>query len=84
MLNIFWTEEALEAALSQLKASRFAIGMSQKECMRQVLSAAAFTQHYAITGVTPPKDPVDDKGNLIGDWIKGKNDEWVLAPILYD
>jgi hypothetical protein len=35
-MTTFWTEEAVEAALSQLKASRFATGMGYKDCMRQV------------------------------------------------
>ena len=84
MQTTFWTEEAVEAALSQLKSSRFATGMSHKDCMRQVLCAAEITQHYAINGITPPKSPIDDKGNPIGHWVKDKDDKWVLAPILYD
>jgi len=48
---IEWTDEAVEAALSQLKASRFS-NMTHHEAMRQVL--------YAASNVQFVKDDDDD------------------------
>ena len=49
---IEWTDEAVEAALSQLKASRFS-NMTHHEAMRQVL--------YAASNVQFVKDDDDDE-----------------------
>jgi len=83
-MNMFWTNEAIDMALSQLKACRFATGMSQKDCMREVLNAAWYIQKRTVTDENPPSDAVANDGNLIGHWVKDKNGEWVLSPILYD
>lgn len=41
---IRWTDEALDAAISQLKALRFSSGMTLREQMAEVLHAAWRTQ----------------------------------------
>jgi hypothetical protein len=83
-MDMFWTNEAIDMALSQLKACRFATGMTQKDCMREVLNAAWYIQQRTVKDENPPTDAVANDGTLIGDWVKGKNGDWVLSPILYD
>lgn len=81
---MFWTDEAVNMALSQLKACRVTTGMSQKECMREVLNAAWHIQKRTVGSEQAPIQPIDKNGNPIGDWVKGKRGEWVLSAILYD
>ena len=83
-MDMFWTEEAIDMALSQLKACKFATGMSQKECMREVLNAAWYIQKRTVGSDQAPIQPIDKNGNPIGDWVKGNSGEWVLSAILYD
>ena len=82
-MKIKWTDAAIEAALTQLKASRFSTGMSHKECMEQVLYAASTTQFRDESESEPP--PVFDKktGLKVGDWIK-EDGKWEFYPICYD
>lgn len=60
---IEWSDEAVEAALSQLKASRFS-NMTHHEAMRQVLYAASNAQARF-------EDQDDDDGQ------PGENQEWL-------
>lgn len=60
---IEWSDEAVEAALSQLKTSRFS-NMTHHEAMRQVLYAASNAQARF-------EDQDDDDGQ------PGENQEWL-------
>lgn len=60
---IKWSDEAVEAALSQLKASRFS-NMTHHEAMRQVLYAASNAQARF-------EDQDDDDGQ------PSENQEWL-------
>lgn len=60
---IEWSDEAVEAALSQLKGSRFS-NMTHHEAMRQVLYAASNAQARF-------EDQDDDDGQ------PGENQEWL-------
>lgn len=83
-MEIVWTNEAVEAALSQLKASRFASGMSHREALRQVLYAAANIQNLTINDPNKPSDIISDDGRKMGDWDKDKSGKWTFIPIYYD
>ena len=82
-MSIVWTNEAVDAALSQLKASRFS-NMTHQEAMRQILYAASQIQELTLMSQDEPSPIVSSDGLKIGEWIKDKTDKWKFNPICYD
>lgn len=84
MQQIFWLEEAIDAAISRLRGHGIDCGHNGRRIMRDALNSAAIVQQVIIEGPNKPDAIYTASGLIVGDWDKDEAGDWQLDMICYD